>query len=299
MCLSMECEHVRNSEETKGIPSAVLLQVKNQAMPRLCCNRRFLFWRLLWYLLVRVYFPQTNEPLWTKGLTDATPSKRPKGFKQVKVQYILLYLMQILNPSESYPFSFRFPATLYHLRWSGIHHEVDGQSLKWCKDEWSDVNMRDKKKLKMFQRKWAVKSQQSATFSLASGDVVGWRFTYSIDSIEEVFVSISKTRVSVLRAKQQSERTHDYVLSLTSKICVFYKTTAKSQAFKSSKLSMFIHFQLFQNLQNPMWVTTSLMRKRSRNDRPTTTWLSSEERLKSRACWLISLKGEANPKWSI
>ncbi len=102
-------------------------------------------------------------------------------------------------------------------------------------------------------------------------------------------MSISETRVSVLRAQEQS---HDYVVSLTSKICVLRKEQKNHRRVKHPS-------HPFSTLPEPSKShvrTTSLVRKTSRNDRPTTTWFFSEERLKSRACWLISLEGEANPK---
>ena len=112
------------------------------------------------------YFEDSFDILWS--LTDAILSKRQKGFTKVKVQYFF-------TGCRFYPFGFRFP-------WPYITCGGQESITKLMARASSDAKMNgqmwkceiQKKQLKMFQGTWAVKSQQSAKFSLASITEMWW-----------------------------------------------------------------------------------------------------------------------------
>lgn len=100
-------EHVRNSKETKGIPSAVLLQVKNQARPWLSLQPRVSILKTPLISFGQSLLP-SNQRTFMNQRIDRCNSVQTTERIQIGKSTVLLYLMQILNPSESYPFSFRF-----------------------------------------------------------------------------------------------------------------------------------------------------------------------------------------------
>ena len=229
MCLSMDCKP-SNSEHVR-IPRR-----RREFLRPSCWKWRIRPWLSL-QRKVKVYFPQTNEPLWAKWLTDATLSKRQKGFTKVKVQYFF-------TGCRFYPFGFRFP-------WPYITCGGQESITKLMARASSDAKMNGQMWKCEIQKKTTqdvsrnMSSEKSAKCKVQLGkyygDVVGWRFTCSLG---EVFI-YEYFRNPCFSFK--STRAEPWLCRFTYQqdLC-FEKRTEKSQACKSSKSSIFNSSRTFK-----------------------------------------------------